>query len=264
MGIALERSGPVSAREAERTEETATAETGGRVRGSIVTPALLRDTLRAADLALAGLLGLAIYFAYVHPEEPQRLGQYLAALAAGLTLFALAGQGFGLYRPGAVFERALRAGRAVPAWALTFAVLLTVAFALKVSENFSRVWTVGWFASGLGGLVILRLALGAWIGRAARAGRLASRTVILGTGPQAETLAARLAESDTLQTRVLGLVEDREPGPGRAEPGRGILGGLARLEELIRAGAVDQVILALPWQETERVRAAATRLALLP
>lgn len=236
-------------------------------RGALLTPALLRDLLRVADLALIGALGIAIYFIQIHPIEPQRLGQYLAALGLAVLLLGVAGQGAGLYQPSVIFERRLRLGRSLAAWGLVFAVLFAVAFALKISDVYSRVWAFSWLLTGTSALGLFRMALSKWIERQIRAGHFANRTVILGTGHQAEVLADHLAQGDTLQNRIMGLIDDRPSGvdeTNEIESTRDLLGDLDTLTTMIRKGQVDQVIIALPWQETERVRSAANRLALHP
>jgi len=248
-----------------RSENGAEATRGAEVgRGALTTPALLRDLIRVVDLALVGLLGVTIYFVRVHPDEPQRLGEYLAAFALALLLMGVLGQGIGLYQPNVIFERRLRLGRALAAWALVFAAMLTVAFALKISDVYSRVWAFSWFLTGTSALGLFRMALGAWIERQVRAGHFANRTVILGAGRQAEMLAHHLSHGDTLQTRILGLIDDRARDDDNVEPGHDFLGDLDTLSTMIRKGQVDQVILALPWQDPERIRTVAFRLALHP
>jgi len=241
-----------------------TTSSAGTGHTALWTPALLRDLIRVVDLTSVVLLGVIIFLIRVYPAEPNRLGEYLAAFVFAVLLLGVAGQGFGLYRPGVIFERRLRLGRALAAWALVFAAMLVVAFALKISDVYSRIWAFSWFLMGTSALGLFRIALSVWIERQVRASLFANRTVILGTGQLAETLARHLAHGDTLQTRVLGLIDDLPSGVVNAEPVQGQLGDLDSLESMIRDGQVDQVIMALPWQETERFRAAAYRLALHP
>lgn len=231
---------------------------------TLLTPALLRDLIRVVDLTSVVLIGVVIFLIRVYPAEPNRLGEYLAAFVFAALLLGVAGQGFGLYRPNVIFERRLRLGRALAAWALVFAAMLVVAFALKISDVYSRIWAFSWFLLGTSALGLFRIALSAWVERQVRAGHFANRTVILGTGQLAETLARHLTNSDTSQTRVLGLIDDLPLDAVNTEPAQGRLGDLDTLESMIRDGQVDQVIMALPWQETERFRAAAYRLALHP
>ena len=233
-------------------------------RGALLAPALLRDLIRVVDLSMVGIISAVIYFLRIHPVEPQRLGEYIAAVAFALLLLGVAGQGVGLYQPGVIFERRLRLGRALTAWTLVFAIMLAVAFALKISDAYSRVWAFSWFLTGTSALGLFRIILSMWIERQVRTGHFANRTVILGAGQQAYFLARHLAHGDTLQTRILGCIDDLPEGGENSEPACDTLGDFDTLTTMIRDGQVDQVILALPWQDTDRIRSAAYRLAVHP
>ncbi|NNE83631.1 MAG: undecaprenyl-phosphate glucose phosphotransferase [Alphaproteobacteria bacterium] len=233
-------------------------------RSALMTPALLRDLIRIGDLALVGLLGCTIYLIRIHPVEPERLGQYFAALVLALLLLAVTGQMLGLYQPSVIFERRLRLGRSLAAWALVFAALLAVAFALKISDVYSRVWAFSWFLMGTSALGLFRIALSMWIERQVSNGHFANRTVIVGIDQQAKSLADHLAQGDTLQTRILGIIEDQSSRIINAGAEYDHLGDLDTLTDMIRAGEVDQVIVALPWQETGRIRTVTYELAQHP
>lgn len=231
-----------------------------------ISPRVLGDGLRLLDIALILGLGLGIYLAYVHPNEPDTLGRYLVALLAGCLLASILFNDLGVYGGDVVVARTLRARRMALTWAATFAVLLAVAFALKISDLFSRVWVLGWFGGGGVALVLTRLAIRRWINRQARRGRFANRTAIVGTGEQARRLRAHLDAHDPVRTKVFGLFE---PGAGatpgtESAAGANVLGDLTALVRMIRADQVDQVYVALPWNDPDAVRAVVRRLAETP
>jgi Undecaprenyl-phosphate glucose phosphotransferase len=225
---------------------------------------LLRDLLRGIDLGVIALLGSVIYFIRIHPVEPDRLGEYVAALAAALVLLSLIGQTFGLYRLETVYQRRLLLGRSLAAWALTFVFLLAAAFALKISDVYSRVWALSWFLTGTSVLGLMRMAISAQIGRLRRAGQFSLKTVIVGAGPQAEKLAQQMTAGDGFETRFLGFVDDSTGDSEEPSSVKDRLGGLDTLVSMIRDGRVDHVVIALPWQDADRIREAAYRLALTP
>lgn len=225
-----------------------------------ISPRVLGDGLRLLDIALILGLGLGIYLAYVHPNEPDTLARYLVALLAGCLLASILFNDLGVYGGDVVVARTLRARRLVLAWAATFAVLLAVAFALKISGLFSRVWVLGWFGGGTVALVLTRLAIRRWINRQARRGRFANRTAIVGTGEQARRLWAHLDTHDPVRTKVLGLFA---PGADLVA-GANVLGNLTALVRMIRADQVDQVYVALPWNDPGPVRDVVRRLAETP
>ena len=173
-------------------------------------------------------------------------------------------QAFGAYSGDFLFSRRLRLDRTLLALAITFACLLSVAFALKSSTTYSRVWAVGWFLASAGVLTFGRLLFHRWIRQSARLGRFALRTVIVGTGEQARRLIDHLRRHDSIRTHIVGLVDDRDaPGPCVAA-NADVLGGMSELTEMVRGDRVDQVFIALPWNQPARLHAAVRSLAVTP
>ncbi|RMD63067.1 MAG: undecaprenyl-phosphate glucose phosphotransferase [Alphaproteobacteria bacterium] len=213
-------------------------------------------------------LGAAIYAGYVYPHEPDTLGRYAVAILLSALLASILFHDLGVYDGDFIFRRTLRANRVIAAWAVTGAVLLAVAFALKISDQYSRVWALGWFAAGTAGLALGRIALGGWILRQGARGRFANRTAIIGTGPQAMRLAEHLRTCDAMRTRLLGFIHVPEGDPATPCPtvrDQGAdLGTLDDLERLIRAERVDQVLIALPWHQAELIESVVARLATTP
>src|SRR5690606_28214471 len=108
-----------------------------------------------------------------------------------------------------LFRSLLQTGRVLAAWTVVFIVLMTLAFLFKSSDLVSRVWLVGWYASGALVLVIFRLSLRHIVMQWTREGRLKRRTVIVGGGHDAEVLVDSLMRSASADIRLLGLFDDR-------------------------------------------------------
>ncbi|MFQ5773863.1 MAG: undecaprenyl-phosphate glucose phosphotransferase [Kiloniellaceae bacterium] len=225
-----------------------------------LSPKVVGDLLRLLDIGLILALGLGIYYLYVHPHEPEAQGRYLVSLLSAGLLASVLFNDLGVYAGDYVFTKSLRTERMLSAWAVTFAVLLAIAFALKISDLYSRVWALGWLASSAAMLALSRAALSRWILLQGRRGRFANRTVIVGVGEQARKLAAHLAAHDAVRTRIIGFVDPDRGRPADAE----VLGGIDELVRMIRSEAVDQVFVALPWNEAERLRDVVRRLAVYP
>ena len=169
-----------------------------------------------------------------------------------------------MYSGSFVFSRRLRVEQMLAALVIAFALLFTIAFALKISSSYSRVWAMSWFLLSAGSLTLARFILSGWIAHLAGQGRFANRTVIVGTGEQAERLVAYLQRCDMVRTRIIGFVEDRKPHQARPDQGKKIVGGIDDLIRMIRHDLVDQVFIALPWSEETRIRAVSHRLAVTP
>ena len=233
-----------------------------------ISPVILGTLLRVTDLAVIGMLGLFIYFLYVHSwdasEQSGYLSQYLTTILVALLIASALFQWMGVYAGDHLFSKRLNTDRTLSAWAVTCCALLLIAFSLKISDFYSRVWALSWFLSSFALLALGRVVLAEWIGRLARDGRFAKRTVILGAGDLGQRLASYLNEEGDPRTRVIGFVDDRQDRvPAEAE-GYALLGDCTQLIHLIRQDRVDQVILALPWQAEFRLQELIRRLALTP
>ena len=125
-------------------------------------------------------------------------------------------------------------------------------------------WLYAWLV--LGSLLALaaRVGLALLWGRASCAERFKRRVALVGAGPMAASMMASLsASSDQRLTgcaiRPLGIFDD-----SIAATGGTAAGGMSQLERLVAEGHVDDVIIALPWQEEARIASLVDRLRALP
>ena len=213
-------------------------------------------------MLVVAALGYGIYLAYVSSALVN--SRYLVAIGVGALAARLVCQWLGAYDEGMVFRPALCANRILGGLAITFGLLLTAAFALKISSDFSRVWLVSWFLSSTAGLMLGRLVVWAFIRQAIHEGRFGLRSIILGASPQGQCLAAYLRDLRDPSIRLLGFVDDRATRTTETDGSLEILGDTDELVQMIRRGEVDQVFLALPWTARERLRDIAIRLSELP
>ena len=230
-----------------------------------LSPTLIGDLLRLFDVAVVLVMGVVIYVLYLNAAHFDVTAQYLVSILVAGLIASLLFDRFGVYAGDHALSKRHRIDRMLSAWAVTFAVLLAAAFALKISSFYSRVWATSWFFSTAILLTVGRLVLSRWILRWARKGRFANRTVIVGTGEQARRLAAHLRRRDVLRTRIVGFVDERAddhtPGITGQEDS---LGGINELVDMIRSGLVDQVFIALPWNQARQLEDVVRRLAVTP
>jgi Undecaprenyl-phosphate glucose phosphotransferase len=209
-------------------------------------------------------IGLAIYLWYVGQNIPLDSGRYLIAMAAGILAYQILSEWLGANEVTLQIGDASHVARAFGSWTLTFAILLALAFVMKISESFSRVWAVSWYAGTSVSLVLLRLMVGQWLIRRAEQGQFAMRTVIVGIGKEAQELAEVLCERQGYEIDLLGFVDDRNSDSSADHRGINVLGNLDLLIQMIRAGRVDEVIVALPPSGNDRLRDVMDRLSLTP
>ena len=221
---------------------------------------MIGDLLRLLDMMAVGALGLLVYALYVYPIDGHLRVEYLVSILIAVFLAGLVFHWSGVYSSGFLLTRMLRAERVIAACAVTFAILLALAFALKISSFYSRVWTASWFSGSIVVLVFIRVLLSHWIGRVLPDGGFANRTVIVGCGEQARRLMAHLRLQNDPQVRVLGLIDDQYSGLNDDL----VLGDMEHLIDMIRDGLVDQVLIAIPWNEEGRLHGLVHKLAVTP
>lgn len=230
-------------------------QTEKRRRSQIISVHLFSDLLRVLDWAIIILVGLVIYWAY--PEMPATIVpsmNYQMALLIGATVTVLSFSWLGAYQPGTVLRQGMPIGRAMVAWMGSAGLLLSIAFALKISEEFSRVWAVTWFALTPLAVFAMRAFVGARVRALAAQGKFALRTVIFGAGEYGQRLARHLREQSDPMIDVIGFVDDRRHRVPPICEGFDVLGNTDDLIEMVRSDAVDQVLVALPWGAKSRLK----------
>lgn len=193
------------------------------------------------------------------------LADYLRAIFGAGLLFALVAEIIGTYDLDAQFSLRRAWQRLFTSWGMTALFLVTTAFLLKVSAEFSRGWALTWFVTGGVMLAGSRAALTIWLRRLKRHGVFDSRAVIFGAGEQGQRLADYIRGNDRLTISLLGFFDDRRDGRVPVIFGDlPVFGTCDDLVAAIREGLIDQVIVALPWSAEERIREVVAKLALTP
>ncbi|MCZ6862427.1 MAG: undecaprenyl-phosphate glucose phosphotransferase [Alphaproteobacteria bacterium] len=231
---------------------------------SPISPAIIDGCIRIFDLIVVGTMGVCVYLFYTYYRQVNFESQYFASIIIATLIAAVIFQLLGAYAGDYIFSRSLRAGRLLVAWTITFGLILTIAFALKITDFYSRLWVVGWFIATAGALTVGRLVISAWILQLARQGRFGQRTLIIGAGEQGQRLAAHLDRRGEIRTRIIGFIDDRTTRVALKRGAYEVLGGVDHLMKLIRRGVVDQVFIALPGSAEDRLRSLICQLADAP
>ena len=147
-------------------------------------------------------------------------------------------------------------------WAVTLLALLAVLFVMKVSHEVSRLLIGAWFVAGSMGLIGVRLAVGAILARSRGLGALVRQVAVIGTGERLATVLDRLPPEQPA-LRVAAVLDLRRP-PAAVPAGALCLGDLDELEARVRAGQLDQVVLAMPARAEALLERTLERLRHLP
>jgi Undecaprenyl-phosphate glucose phosphotransferase len=223
-------------------------------KSKLVSTVVMRGFVQMLEATLMAGLGLLIAKLYVAEADIYRTQQYWIALAGtGLVTVAIFNE-LGLYKLEALTAPLKQMPRLIVGWTMALAVLIAGVFLLKIGPEFSRVWMVVWFASGLLILSVERFILTLMTRHWIKQGRMNRRAVIYGGGPECEKLLGSLEADLASDIRICGIFDDR--GDARVGPLVSGYPKLGRLDDLIEFGRktrVDLVILTLPMAAEMRI-----------
>lgn len=231
---------------------------------SLFSPVVFAGCARMAEGVMIAAIGVATERLRSSGPGPLSLGTLaviLGVAAVAIVLFQLAG----LYRTRAFRSFPGSSLRLVAAWSLTFlAVAAAMTFA-KVADHYSRLWLVSFFAAGLTGLFLGRVALAQIAGAQVRRGNFDRRTAIVGGGPVAQELIRSLDAQPESGVRIVGVFDDR--GDTRADSvvaGYPKLGTVSDLVAYARTTRLDLIIFTIPITAEDRILQMLAKLWVLP
>lgn len=209
-------------------------------------------------------IGLTLLLLYVIPNDAQFVPYYILAIGAYVLMYWQFMQLFSLYKLNRY--TGLRSNLAkflVCIW-LTFLLLIAVAFALKISENFSRVWAFSWVISITVLLPISRSIGSAYIRKSAMNGMLTKDIAIYGAAENTRYLIRYINSLNQPWLRIIGVFDDRTERAPKACAEYQILGGSDTLIRYTQSNGCDEVLLAMPPASRDRYVELTEKLRLLP
>ncbi|TJU87434.1 MAG: undecaprenyl-phosphate glucose phosphotransferase [Mesorhizobium sp.] len=233
-------------------------------RRDTMSPIMVSGVLRMVEFALLFLSGLCIYFYYVGFFN-HLAWQYPLAIAAASSLAVVLLDVTDCYQIVSFMRPLANFGRLLMVWAGTFALMALTAFAVKMSQDYSRLVFGTWFVVGFMLIFGLRLLMSKLIRRWARDGRMERRAVIVGGGTTAEVLIRSVEKQPYNDIRICGIFDDR--GDKRSPPivaGYPKLGTVSELIEFARIARIDMLIVSLPLTAETRVLQLLKKLWVLP
>ncbi|SFL36204.1 undecaprenyl-phosphate glucose phosphotransferase [Methylorubrum salsuginis] len=230
-----------------------------------LSPVVLAGCVRLAECGGLLLIGFGLHLALLHgkvPLAPRYPAAIFAVTLAAVGLF----QASGCYRIGAFRHLPKTALKLVAGWSLAFLMVAAAMVLAKVSDHYSRVWLIGFFAAGLAALMLGRAALASFVRVQMSRGRFDRRTAIVGGGAVAEELIGALhAAGPESGIRIVGVFDDR--GDDRATDtvaGYPKLGNVSDLVAFARRNRVDLVVFTLPISAETRILQMLAKLSVLP
>jgi Undecaprenyl-phosphate glucose phosphotransferase len=224
---------------------------------------VLSGMVAIVDGFIVFLAGVIIYLVYVGWSN-ESAPVYASACAVTAVLTAAVFYISGLYEINTVENRAIRYGKIVSGCGWVFLAIIVLAFALKISEGFSRMWLFSWFITSALLLAAARGFSDSQLRRWAISGRLSRNIVIVGATRLTTRFIQFVENPNEPWIRVLGIFEDRE-NCGLSDTCRyPILGNLDNLLDWARKYRIDDIVIALPWGAEDRTLAIIDKLRILP
>jgi|SRR5688572_14981678 putative colanic acid biosysnthesis UDP-glucose lipid carrier transferase len=210
----------------------------------------------------AGLIIAAEYVSCRLYPEDWDVEKTLAGTVAVIAFYLL-GEMHGLYRSwrGQPFRN--EALPVLSTWFLTIPVLLSIAFFLKITAEYSRFIALAWFLSAPALMLLFRVFYRATLAELRSRGRNTRIVAIAGATPLAESLAARIHQDPALGMKVVGYYDDRIASRRHGiheEYGR-FIGDIDQLVADAKANLFDIVYITLPLKAEPRINAIVRRLA---
>lgn len=211
-------------------------------------------TAHVAIFTVALVLSFGLRFEFAIPDEYVELIGVVLPIAVGLKLvvFLVFRQYAGWWRYVTLTDL-LTLGRA----ALASSALLAAIIYLLGLRAFPRsvfiidlMLTIGCLA---GLRVVVRLFREAVHGRSVDRGP-ATRTLIAGTGPTAESLIREAARHPEIRMRIVGLLSDKPSLVGTRVSNTSIIGSVDDIARLVREREIEQVVIAVESGHGETVR----------
>ncbi|MGH6741603.1 MAG: hypothetical protein ACREDY_21685, partial [Bradyrhizobium sp.] len=238
------------------------------MRGNVnsVSPNVISGVMQLLDvaaIALSGMIALAVYIVAIRGETVE-YERYWFAIALGALLFPFVNRKTGGYVLQRFSQLAWQVGRVALVWAATLSMLMSLAFATKLAEVYSRGWATLFAAFSFAAIGVTRIGISLLMERWARAGRLSRVAAVVGAGPLGQQIIQRLLSSKDPQVHVVGVFDDRLTRVPAEIAGCPVVGTTDDLIAQVRKHLIDEVIIALPLRAENRIGELVTKLRSLP
>lgn len=206
--------------------------------------------LRLTDLAAIGFSGWSSYwFRYGEAPDERTLYGLIMAVLLAMVIFP----NFKLYEMWRGREVTAELRSLLLAWLSVLAGLMLIALFTKTTSHYSRIWMGSWALSGFIAFAVLRLGL-RYTQRWLRSQGFNIRTlVIVGTGELAEYTANKVLEYRTAGFQLIGFADDNPAPMTQLLEHRPVVGVIAELADYVRGEEVDEVWIAVPWVDREKI-----------
>lgn len=157
-----------------------------------------------------------------------------------------------------------RSDRIFIALLTSFLFLLSIAFSFKVTELYAENWLMAFGISSFLAVWISRIIAREVFRGLARSGKMGRSMAIMGAGRQAQEFLSRVDRVKPYFTQIKGVFDRDHENNGSRINGYSVLGGLDDLVDAARRHEIDDIVVAMPWNEDRDVADVVERLKELP
>lgn len=232
---------------------------GGRKSSVAIVPGLV-GLLDAFLLGLCALLTYRRLVIFSHETVDIYVATTFFVCFLALFLFQRAG----LYEIDAIMRPLRFSDTVIAALATSVLFFLSIVVALRAGSGLSFTWLLAFAGSGVVVLITARMLVYLFLLRLSRKELIGRNLVVYGDGEQARRFLKRIDEVRPYFTVVRGVYADAGEQAPTDVAGRPVLGGTDRLLRDVRAGWIDDVVIALPWSEDLELARIVERLKELP
>lgn len=228
-----------------------------------LSPSILSGLVALGDALIVFATGLVTYALY--PGWSDAHSTVYSSTVVVITLLTVSGfHVAGLHAFEAITSPRRELKKIAAICAALVVGLVAVAFALKVSSYFSRLWVFAWFCTMLLGLSLVRLFWYGFLLQLARSERLTRNIAIVGAGEHGARLITLMQAQAAPWNQIIGLFDDRTSRVPTAIGPYRVLGNTDRLIEYGRGNRLDDILIALPWWAEKRLLEVVHKLRVLP
>ena len=230
-----------------------------------LSPAIVSGVSRGLEFVLLAATGGLTYYFYLGSLLPEMALAYVAVSVTTAIVASLLFEAMRLYTIPALRAFPGRTIRLAGGWMGLIGLLIVLGFLTKLGIEFSRIWLVIWFVTGLASLIVMRAGASVFVKNATRSGRLMRRAVIVGGGGEASDLIAAINASNNSGIEICGLFDDRQSDRSPSQVrGYTKFGTIAELTSFTRSADIDLLIVSLPYTAETRLLEVMRQLWVLP
>ena len=233
---------------------------GGGVR---FTPDIIPGVVHAAELGAIALSGALILLA-VDFGQSEYPSQYTFCVIFVVICFSYLTHWGSLVRLNALMRPLANSDNLILSVVISFLFLLSILYGLDVAYIVHWQWLLLFLVTAATAVLTVRLVAFRLLLALSRRRVIGRNLVVLGTGAQSARFLRSIIRDQPYFTDVLGVFTTESDFREENWEGFPVLGGIAELLGQARAGAIDDIVVAMPWSANRTVIATVEKLKELP